>query len=262
MSTVSIPSPSDTYSPNSTSSTCRPLALPHLGSGPHCQINPTVRQMHWILTATDFFSKWVEAIPLRHATGIAVTAFIRENIICQFGIPAIILSDNGTPFVNYRVAQLLQQYNITQRRSSTYYPKGNGQAEATNKSLLKIISHTVAEHKSNWVDQLPLALWAHRTSKKRATGQTPFSLLYGTEAILPIEIAIPAAALAARSEVGDLVLKAAKHIMHNTSAPKFNPKWEGPYVFIEVQPSGYCRLQGDERKAEPINSSWLKLYHS
>ncbi|XP_059623120.1 uncharacterized protein LOC132266282 [Cornus florida] len=240
--------------------------------------------MHWILTAADFFSKWVEAIHLLHATGIAVTAFIRENIICRFGIPVIILSDNSTPFVNYRVAQRLQQYNITQRRSSAYYPKGNGQAEATNKSLLKIISRTVAEHKFNWVDQLPLALWAHRTSKKRAIGQTPFSLLYGTEAILPIKITIPAAALAARSEVDhfthlealdeqwelacqhlkvdNLVLKAVKHIMHNTSATKFTPKWEGPYVVIEVQPSGYCRLQGDGRKAEPINSSWLKFYHS
>ncbi|XP_059627476.1 uncharacterized protein LOC132270310 [Cornus florida] len=218
--------------------------------------------MHWILTATDFFSKLVEAIPLRHAISIAVTAFIHKHIICWFDIPAIILSDNGTPFVNYRVAQLLQQYNITQRRSSAY----NGQAEATNKSLLKILNRTVAEHKSNWVDQLPLALWAHRASKRCATGQTPFSLLYGTKAIFPIEIAIPATALAARSEVdhfthlkalderrelarqhlkvyqhtlakaynkhvrprtfqvGDLVLKAAKHIMHNTSTPKFTPK--------------------------------------
>ncbi|XP_059635722.1 uncharacterized protein LOC132277898 [Cornus florida] len=114
--------------------------------------------MHWILTATDFFSKWVEAIPLRHTTGIVVSTFIREHIICRFGIPAIILSDNGTLFVNSRVAQLLQQYNITQHRSSAYYPKGNGQAEATNKSLLKILSCTVAKHKSNWVDQLPLAL--------------------------------------------------------------------------------------------------------
>ncbi|XP_059635412.1 uncharacterized protein LOC132277591 [Cornus florida] len=108
--------------------------------------------MHWILTATDFFSKWVEAIPLRHATGNAVSAFIREHIICCFSIPVIILSDNGSPFINSRVAQLLQQYNITQRRSSAYYPKGNGQAEATNKSLLKILSRTVAKHKFNWVD--------------------------------------------------------------------------------------------------------------
>ncbi|XP_059635772.1 uncharacterized protein LOC132277951 [Cornus florida] len=122
--------------------------------------------MHGILTAIDFFSKWIEAIPLRHATGIAVTVFIRENIVYRFDIPAIILSDNGTPFVNYRVAQLLQQYDIKQRRSSIYYPKGNGHAEATNKSLLKILSRMVTEHKSTWVDQLPLALWAHRTSKK------------------------------------------------------------------------------------------------
>ncbi|XP_059638802.1 uncharacterized protein LOC132281082 [Cornus florida] len=229
----------------------------------HCK--PCQYHYHQIHTPPTVLHPLTAPWPF-HTWGIVVTAFIREHIICRFGIPAIILSDNGTPFVNSRVAQLLQRYNITQRQFSAYYPKGNGQAETTNKSLLKIFSRTITEYKSNWVDQLPLAIWAHRTSRKHATGQTPFSLLYGTEAILPIEIAIPADALATRSkvdhfthlkalderrelarqhlkvyqhtlakaynkhvrprtfQVGDLILKAAKHIMHNTSAPKFTPK--------------------------------------
>ncbi|XP_059635300.1 uncharacterized protein LOC132277463 [Cornus florida] len=70
---------------------------------------------------------------------------------------------------------------------------GNGQAEASNKNLIRILSRTLEEKPSTWVEQLPLALWAYRTSAKRSTGQTLFSLVYAMEAVLPIDIAVPAA---------------------------------------------------------------------
>ncbi|XP_059629956.1 uncharacterized protein LOC132272908 [Cornus florida] len=152
-------------------------------------------------TLNEYFTKWIEAIPLKHATGGAVAAFIKENIICRFGIPHYLLTDNGTPFVNHRVKQLLRQYNVHHKRSSPYYPQGNGQAEASNKNLIRILSRTLEENPGTWVEQLRLALWAYRTSTKCSTGQTPFSLVYGTETVLPIDIAVPAAQLASRSGV-------------------------------------------------------------
>lgn len=157
----------------------------------------------WILTATELYTKWVEAIPLRKATGAAVSNFIREFIICRFGIPKVILSDNGTPFVNCQGGQLLASYDITHHKSTAYYPKGNGQAEATNKTLLKILSRTLEDHQKNWAHALPMALWAYRTSKRRPTQMTPFALVYGTEAVLPLplEITMPSAQVALRSEV-------------------------------------------------------------
>ena len=65
---------------------------------------------------------WVEAIPLKKATGAAVSNFIREHIITQFGIPRRLISDNKTPFVNKDVRSLLERYNIKHRRSTPYYP--------------------------------------------------------------------------------------------------------------------------------------------
>lgn len=62
-------------------------------------IHPTSRGNQWILVATEISTKWVEAVSLGKATGVAVTNFIKENIICRFGIPKVILSDNGTPFI-------------------------------------------------------------------------------------------------------------------------------------------------------------------
>jgi transposase InsO family protein len=150
----------------------------------------------WILTATEYYTKWVEAIALRRAMGAAVANFTKENIVCHFGIPRRIISDNGTPFSNREVKQLLERYNVTHNTSTPYYPKGNGQAEVTNKRLLRILNKTVHDNGKNWKEELPIALWAHRTSRSTATGATPFSLVYGTEAILPVNVTVLAAKVA------------------------------------------------------------------
>ncbi|KAG5565622.1 hypothetical protein RHGRI_001511 [Rhododendron griersonianum] len=89
-------------------------------------IRPALRKNRWILAATEVYTKWVEAVPLKKATGDAVATFIKENIICRFGIPQMILSDNGTPFINHHVGGLLDEYSIDHRTSSAYYLQGNG----------------------------------------------------------------------------------------------------------------------------------------
>ena len=75
-------------------------------------INPPSNGYIWILVAMEYFTKWVEAIPLKKATGPAVANFIREHIICRFGIPHKIISNNGTPFVNKDVRKLLDHRHI------------------------------------------------------------------------------------------------------------------------------------------------------
>uniref|UniRef100_A0A2N9HR17 Integrase catalytic domain-containing protein n=1 Tax=Fagus sylvatica TaxID=28930 RepID=A0A2N9HR17_FAGSY len=154
-------------------------------------INPSSGGYIWILVATEYFSKWVEAIPLRKATGAAVANFIREHIITRFGIPHKIISDNGTPFVNKSVREVLEHYQIKHRRSTPYYPQGNGQAEATNRMLLRILSKMVFDYGKGWNSHLADTLWAYRGSTKTATGFTPFSLVYGTDAISPTELLVP-----------------------------------------------------------------------
>jgi ribonuclease HI len=154
-------------------------------------INPPSGGYIWILAATEYFTKWVEAIPLRKATGAAVANFIREHIITRFGIPHKIISDNGTPFVNKDVREVLEHYRIKHRRSTPYYPQGNGQAEATNRMLLRILSKMVFDYGKGWNSHLADVLWAYRGSPKTATGFTPFSLVYGTDVISPPELLVP-----------------------------------------------------------------------
>jgi ribonuclease HI len=75
-------------------------------------INPASGGYIWILVATEYFTKWVEAIPLRKATGAAVANFIREHIITRFGIPYKLITDNGTPFINKDVREVLEHYRV------------------------------------------------------------------------------------------------------------------------------------------------------
>ena len=117
--------------------------------------------------------------------------FIKENIIIRFRVPHRIISDNGTPFVNNSVRKMLEFYQVKHHFSSPYYPQGNGQAEAMNKTLIKIISKMSQEYKGGWAVHLLDALWAYRNSSKSAAGFSPFSLVYGTELVSPAEIITP-----------------------------------------------------------------------
>ncbi|XP_026451901.1 uncharacterized protein LOC113352271 [Papaver somniferum] len=108
----------------------------------------------------------------------------------------IIRADNVKSFVNKDVLDMLRQYNIRLHTSTPYYPKGNRKTEETNKTLIRILKRTVHDHHREWHDQLSLALWAYRISKRGSTGASPYSLVYGEDAILPAEIAIPSARVA------------------------------------------------------------------
>ena len=154
-------------------------------------VNPPSCGYIWILVATEYFTKWAKAVPLRKTTGETVANFIKENIIIRFRVPHRIISDNGTPFVNNDVRKMLEFYQVKHHHSSPYYPQGNGQAEATNKTLIKIISKMSQEYIGGWAVHLPDALWAYRNSPKSAISFSPFSLVYRTKVVSPVEIITP-----------------------------------------------------------------------
>lgn len=102
-----------------------------------------------------------------------------------------IVTDNGWPFKNEEVSELCEKFNIYQCFATPYYPQSNDQVEATNKTILKILKKVVNDSERDWHLQLNPSLWAYRTCIRMETSTTPFSLVYGAEAILPIEIELP-----------------------------------------------------------------------
>ena len=77
---------------------------------------------------------------------------------------------------------------ITNRYSTLAYPQGNGQAEAVNKTIVNGLKKRLDDAKGRWVEELGHVLWTYRTTPRRSTGETPFSMTYGAEAVIPLEV--------------------------------------------------------------------------
>ncbi|XP_075091860.1 uncharacterized protein LOC142172010 [Nicotiana tabacum] len=87
--------------------------------------------------------------------------------------------------------EFFQSWQIKRITSSPYHPVANGQVESTNKIIINNLKKRLEKSKGNWPEELPGVLWAYRTTTKTATGETLFSLVYGSEALIPVEIGEP-----------------------------------------------------------------------
>ncbi|KAM1888246.1 hypothetical protein ACFX13_046395 [Malus domestica] len=240
----------------------------------------------YILAATDYFSKWAEAIPLKEVK--------KET------------------FSNRLVDELCEKYKFKQHRSSMYHAPANGLAEAFNKTLCNLLKKVIGRTKRDWHERIGEALWAYRTTYRTPTQATPYSLVYGVEAVLPLESQIPSLRMAIQEgltdeenaklrlqelealdekrleaqqhlecyqarlskafnkkvlprpfQMGDLVLSLRRPIIttHKTKS-KFTSKWDGPYVIQEVYTNGtYLIMAEDGLKIGPINGRFLKRYY-
>ena len=143
-----------------------------------------------MVVGIDYFTKWVEAEPLATITEKNIRSFVWRCIICRFGIPWVLVSDNGKQFNDESFWDFCSQLGIKNHYSSPAHPQANGQVEVTNRSLLKIIKTRLEGAKSIWPEELPRVLWAYRTIAKTPTGETPFRLTYGNEAVIPAKIGL------------------------------------------------------------------------
>jgi len=156
------------------------------------EIHPSSSGQHrWLLTTTDYFTKWIEAIPCRQANDSIIMQFLESNILSRFGYPEKIITDNAATFKSKRMITFCHKYHITLGHSMAYYPQGNGLAKSSNKSLINIIKKVLEENKKNWHKKLVNALWANRLTTKRSIGTSPYELVYGMEAVFPSSLGIP-----------------------------------------------------------------------
>jgi hypothetical protein len=155
----------------------------------------------FVLVATYYFTKWTEVVPLKNMTHKEVIEFITEHIIHRFGIPQTLTTDQGTSFISSQVREFIESYKIILLNSSPYYAQVNGQAESSNKTLIKLIKKKIEDNLRRWHEVLSEALWAHRISRHGATKVTPFELVYGQEVVLPIEVNLAAYRLAKQNEL-------------------------------------------------------------
>ena len=159
--------------------------------------------MAYIVVATEYLTKWAEAKAVKTNTAANAATFLYENIISRFGCPKILVSDRGTHFLNEMFEELTARFKIDHRKTTPYHPQTNGQTERVNGTLVSILRKTVLDSKRDWDVKLTAALWAYRTTFKVTTQATPFSLVYGLEATLPIEFEVESLRVAVNSRLTD-----------------------------------------------------------
>lgn len=106
-------------------------------------------------------------------------------------MPTEIVCNNGKQFIGSNVTKFLEDHKIKKILSTPYHPSRNGQAESTNKTISQNLKKRLTDAKEKWREILPEVLWAYRTILKSSTRATSFSLIYGIEALIPVEVRKP-----------------------------------------------------------------------
>jgi hypothetical protein len=149
----------------------------------------------YILVAVDKFIKWIEVRPVAKVTWEEAVKFIRA-IKHRFGVPNRIITDLGKAFTGSVFRDFCQDNLIEVYYSSVAHPLCNGQVERANDMVLQALKDRIYDDASNyatrWLAELPHVIWGLRTQVSSAIGISPFFLVYGSEAVLPTDVAFGA----------------------------------------------------------------------
>ncbi|XP_058775202.1 uncharacterized protein LOC131649458 [Vicia villosa] len=143
------------------------------------------------VVAVDYFTKWIEAEVVAPISTEKVHRFYWKNIICRFGFPKVIVTDNGIQFASASVVDFCKGLGFQNRFTSVEHPQANKQAEAANKIILTGLKKKLEHAKGLWAEYLHEILWSYHTTPHPTTQETPFRLVYGADTIIPIEINTP-----------------------------------------------------------------------
>jgi transposase InsO family protein len=144
-----------------------------------------------LLVAIDKFSKWVELRPIMNLRAEQDVAFFTD-IIHQFGVPNSIITDNGSQFTGRKFLEFCNKHHIRVDWAAVAHPQTNVQGEWANDMILEGLKPRIFDrlNKSGrkWLQELLAVVWSLRTTPRRATGFTLFSLVYSTDVVLPTDL--------------------------------------------------------------------------
>jgi hypothetical protein len=150
-----------------------------------------VRGFWYLYITIDKFTKWPEATPVVKINKQSTIKFIK-SIVYKFGVPSRIITNNGSQFTNSTFQGYCEDLGIQICYASIAHPESNGQVERDNAEILKGLKTRTYDcfkkHGAKWIDELSCALWANRTSSSQVSRDSPFFLVYGTNAVIPPEI--------------------------------------------------------------------------
>ena len=117
-----------------------------------------------------------------------VEKFTLKHLICRYGLPYAIVTNNDTQFKAQTYVDFLTRLGITHLVTSVEHPQTTGQVEATNRAILRALRTRLDKSKGLWKIELYIILWAYHCTPQTSTNETPYRLIYGTDAMIPVEV--------------------------------------------------------------------------
>ena len=238
----------------------------------------------FIVVAIDYLTKYIELDAIKDKNAETIANFLYEKIILIHGCPNTLLSDNGREFNNLIVKNLCDKMRITKKFSSPYRPQTNGLIERTNRTLISIISKYIHENKTTWDKCLQDIRFQYNIRPQENLGFSPFELVFGRSPSIPVmlhssnrseypmernqrinkrqEDVMRKKRVAQRKarriidtkvKIGDVVLYKNLH-----KANKFDEKWIGPYIVVNVSKSGSFKLK-NMKNNDIVVSHWSNI---
>jgi len=142
----------------------------------------------YLLVATDYFTRWVEAYPIPNQEAVTVANKLTKEFFFRFSLPDQLHSDQGRQFESTLISEVCKLLKIQKSRTTPYNPQGDGLVERFNRTLLDMLSTTIKEYQGTWEDHVQAVCLAYNTSVQPTTGYSPFYLMFGRQARIPVEI--------------------------------------------------------------------------
>lgn len=141
-----------------------------------------------VLVVTDHFTRYAQAYPTRDQKASTVARVLFEKFFIHYGLPARIHSDQGRDFECRLIQEFCRMLGIRKSRTTPYHPQGDPQPERFNRTLLSMLGTMDTERKQRWSQFITPLVHAYNCTHNEATGYSPYFLLFGREARLPVDI--------------------------------------------------------------------------
>ncbi len=148
-------------------------------------IQPTVKENKYILTFTDYFTRWTEAFAIKEISAETVLRTFVQEIICRYGCPRFLVTDQGSNYMSELFKIGCKMFGIHHLRTSPYHPQTDGVSERFGRTLVSAIAHFVNQGMTDWDDKIPIIMFALRNTNHSATNEIPYFAMFGRDARMP-----------------------------------------------------------------------------
>ena len=180
----------------------------------------------YILVAEDYFTKWIEAWAIPDQEAKTIAQKLLDDMFLRFSLPDRLHSDQGRQFEGKLIGELYKLLQVEKTHTTPYHPQGDGLVERANRTILDMLA-TVVKNRENWESHLRATCMAYNTSVQSTTGQSPFFLMFGGRARIPIDL------LCGPSQTGECASVINSYTMGMSGLPDIytqSPRAEGVYI--------------------------------